>query len=476
MDTPGDPTCVLAAPGGPAGERASAVDAGLLLRLDRQPSPDGSRRAWTVWGAAVCIYLVAVFHRSSLGVAGLLAAHRFGIGASQLAAFTVLQLVVYAGMQIPVGLLADRYGPRRLLTCGLVVMTVAQTGFALSTSFPGALAARALLGCGDALTFVSVLRLITAWFPARRGPLVTQLTGFIGTAGNLAGAYPLGVALRDFGWTPTYLAAALIGGCGLVLPLAVVRNRPGGPGAGPDPHEHRPAEREPIRVQLRTGWAEPGTRLGFWVHFTTPFAGGVFSLLWGFPFLVQGEGLSAGTASGLLTLMVAEAMVLGPTYGMLTGRRPGLRLPLVAAVVAVNVAAWTAVLLWPGCAPLWLLVVLAAALGTGGSASLVGFEIARATNPKHRTGTVSGMVNVGGFSAMVVLLVVIGWTLDANGSGTAGHYSLAGFKEAFAAQYALFALGGVQIVRLSRKLRRRDGAAPPSLDRTNPGTAEAVAG
>jgi cyanate permease len=454
------------------------VDPQQLLRLDRRPAPDTTRRARTVWGAAVCIYLVAVFHRTSLGVAGLLAAHRFGIGASQLAAFTVLQLVVYAGMQIPVGLLADRYGPRRLLTCGLIVMTAAQTAFALSASFPGALAARAVLGCGDALTFVSVLRLISAWFPARRGPLVTQLTGFIGTTGNLAGAYPLGVALRDFGWTPTYLAAALIGGCALVLPLAVIRDRPSGHEAVPDPHEGEPATpaREPVRTQLRTGWAEPGTRLGFWVHFTTPFAGGVFGLLWGFPFLVQGEGLSSGTASGLLTLMVAEAMVLGPTYGLLTGRRPGLRLPLVAAVVLVNAAAWAAVLLWPGRAPLWLLVLLVAALGTGGSASLVGFEIARATNPGHRTGTVSGMVNVGGFSAMVVLLVVIGWTLDATGSGTAGHYPLAGFKAAFAAQYVLFALGATQIFRLSRTLRRRAAALPPSSARPNPGTAEAVAG
>lgn len=456
MDTLRRPVTVLAEPGRPVGERVPTAN------------PVPSRRAWAVWGAGVSVYLVAVFHRSSLGVAGIIAAHRFGIGASQLAAFTVLQLVVYAGMQIPVGLLVDRYGPRALLCCGLVIMTTAQVSFALSHSFGTALAARAFLGCGDAMTFISVLRLIAVWFPPRRAPLITQLTGFTGTAGNLVSAYPLSVALRDFGWTPTYLAAALIGGCVIVLPLTVVRNRPGSfieSDAAVDPGPTAPvsdAAREPVRIQLRAGLAQTGTRLGFWVHFTTPFSGGVFGLLWGYPFLVQGEGVAPGTASLFLSMMIVLAMFFGPAYGSLTGRRPALRLPIVFTVLAVTATAWAAVLLWPGPAPLWLLVLLVIALGSGGAASLIGFEIARANNPKHRVGTVSGMVNVGGFLAMVILLITVGLILDTGGTRagqqTAGHYSLGEFKAAFASQYLLTALGTTQIIRLGRRLRAESGA------------------
>ena len=69
------------------------------------------------------IYVLAVFHRSSLGVAGLVATERFDISATQLATFTMLQLLVYAGMQVPVGLLIDRFGPRSVLLVGLVLMT-----------------------------------------------------------------------------------------------------------------------------------------------------------------------------------------------------------------------------------------------------------------------------------------------------------------------------------------------------------------
>ena len=68
--------------------------------------------AWLVWVVGLLVYFLAVFHRSILAVAGLAAADRFDISAAQLATFTMLQLLVYAGMQIPVGLLVDRYGSR----------------------------------------------------------------------------------------------------------------------------------------------------------------------------------------------------------------------------------------------------------------------------------------------------------------------------------------------------------------------------
>ena len=81
----------------------------------RRSQPRGGRRALVVWLTAVSVYFLAIFHRSSLGVAGIAATERFDITASQLSTFTVLQLLVYAGMQIPVGVLLDRFGPQRLL-------------------------------------------------------------------------------------------------------------------------------------------------------------------------------------------------------------------------------------------------------------------------------------------------------------------------------------------------------------------------
>ena len=100
-----------------------------------------------------------MIHRTSLGVAGIDAAERFGIGASALSTFSIMQVLLYAGMQIPVGLLVDRFGSKKVLSWGVLLLTAGQLGFALSHAFVPALIARAVLGCGDAMTFVSVLRL-----------------------------------------------------------------------------------------------------------------------------------------------------------------------------------------------------------------------------------------------------------------------------------------------------------------------------
>src|SRR5919106_1514780 len=128
--------------------------------------PPGGRRAVAIWGLGVAVYFVAIIYRTSLGVAGIDAAERFHINASALSTFSILQLLVYAGMQIPVGLMVDRLGTRKVLALGIVLFTAGQLGFAFSPSYGMALASRALLGCGDAMTFISVLRLGTRWFPA----------------------------------------------------------------------------------------------------------------------------------------------------------------------------------------------------------------------------------------------------------------------------------------------------------------------
>jgi sugar phosphate permease len=402
--------------------------------------------AWFAWSLGAAAYAVAVFQRASLGVAGLEAARHFGVGPALLATFTMLQLLVYAVMQIPVGLLVDRFGPRLLLTTGLVCMALGQGAFALTGSVGAGVAARVLVGCGDAMAFVSVLRLVAAWFPPNRSALLTQLTALAGITGNLVAAAPLSALLRGAGWTPTFLTAAAIAAVVLVPVATLLRDRPDG---GPVPAVAGPPVRIPVRRQVADAWARPGTRLGMWVHFSTQFSGNVFGLLWGFPFLVEGHGLSAGTASGLITLLVVASLVLGQVFGVLLVRRPEVRYPLALGVVVASVISWAVVLSWPGDAPLWLLVVHILVLGTNMPGSMIGFEYARDANPSHQVGTASGIVNVGGFGAAVVTTFVIGAALDVLGRGDPSAY-----RVAFALQFVVYAVGITGLVRLGREVRR----------------------
>ncbi|MGW1256316.1 MFS transporter [Streptomyces sp. NPDC002513] len=406
--------------------------------------PPGGRRAVAVWVIGVSVYFVAVIFRTSLGVAGLDAADRFHVNASALSAFSILQLLVYAGMQIPVGLLVDRLGTKKVLAIGVVLFTAGQVGFAFSSSYGTALASRALLGCGDALTFISVLRLGTRWFPARRGPLVAQLAGLVGVAGNLVSTLVLARLLHGVGWTAAFGGSALAGVVVLVLLLLFLKDHP--EGYEPEPFPHHGAAY--VRRQIAASWREPGTRLGMWVHFTTQFPSMVFLLLWGLPFLVQAQGLSRATAGELLTLVVLSNMVVGLVYGQIVARHHTARLPLTLGTAGATVVLWAATLLYPGPhAPMWLLIVLCAVLGACGPASMIGFDFARPANPPERQGTASGITNMGGFTASMTTLLAIGVLLDATGDD---------YTVAFSAVFVLQALGLSQILRLRRQAARRE--------------------
>src|SRR5690606_14503613 len=125
--------------------------------------------------------------------------------------------------------------------------------------------------------------------------------------------------------------------------------------------------------QLVGAWRHPGTRLGLWTHFTTQFSGTVFALMWGFPFLVSGEGLEPAAASALLTVFVLAAMVAAPVMGVLVGRHPLRRSWLVLGITGATVLAWAVVLALPRPAPAWLVVGLVLVLALGGPGSMIGF-------------------------------------------------------------------------------------------------------
>jgi MFS family permease len=401
-------------------------------------------RAWIVWSVGLLGYVVAVLDRTTLGVSGLQAAHRFGASPGVLSTFVVLQVVVYALAQIPAGVLLDRLGSKVLIVAGGVLMATGQLALAVSTALPIAIAARAVLGLGDALTFISVLRLVPHWFAPKRVPLVTQLTGICGQLGQVLSALPFLAILTAAGWTSAYLSVAAFGLVSIALTLALVRDTPEGKIVND--------EKTSVRATLaaaKTVWLRPGTRLGFFTHMGTQFSMTVFALMWGVPYLTAAQGLSEDTAGALLSLSVATAIAAGIVLGLLTARYPLRRSWMVLAIIASNAAVWTAVLALPHRAPLWLIILLVVVISVGGPGSMVGFDFARTFNPRATLGTAQGMVNMGGFLASLVVMQAMGLII-----GAMGGYSFESFRVAWTVQYAVWVLAVAGILITRRKARQ----------------------
>jgi len=408
-----------------------------------------SRRAWAVLVIATLAYVVGVAQRSSMGVASVAATERFTIDATALASLGVLQLLVYALLQIPVGVLVDRFGPRLLIVTGAVTMAVGQLLVALADELPLAIMGRVFVGAGDAMTFISVLRLLGAWFSPRRLPQLSQWVGTLGQAGQLFSAIPFAVVLQMSGWMTAFASAASLSVIAALAVVVAVTDAPAGVSS------HRSSSLRAALASLGESLRHPGTRLGFWAHAATQSSGAMLALLWGFPMLTIGLGYAPALASAMLGSMVVVAAVAGPLIGVLSARYPFRRSNLVLGIVGSMGIAWAVVLLWPGMPPLAVVILLFAVVAAGGPGSLIGFDFARTYNPPVRHGAVSGFVNLGGFLITVLVMLIVGLLLDAQSPGAdpSRLYAWENWRWALAAQFPV--VGVVIVLFLAARARTR---------------------
>ncbi len=398
--------------------------------------PYSVRRAYLVWAAATAAYIVAVVQRTSLGVSGLEALERFGASAAVLSLFTVTQLVVYSAAQIPVGMALDRFGPRNLIGVGALMMAVGQFGMAFAPSVELAIVARVLIGAGDATTFVSVLKIITAWFPPKRAPLLGQISGQIAQTGQILSAVPFVIVLHHLEWSAAFTILGFLGVLSALVVFTWVRDRPsdfattiGAAGAKSGARAVDMVPSQPQFSPFMGALKASGSWLGFWSHMVTGFSFNVFVFLWGYPFLLLGQNLTQAQASLLFTWLTLTAMMAGPLIGMFCARHPLRRSWLVLAVTAGVILAWLLVLLPTTPRPMWVLFIFVSLLGVGGPASLIGLDYARTSNPAERFGVASGLSNMGSFVGGFICILAIGVVLDRVRPD--GAYTLADFRVAF---------------------------------------------
>ncbi|MFC7340373.1 MFS transporter [Saccharopolyspora griseoalba] len=402
------------------------------------------RLAWLVWGIGALCYCAALFHRASLGIAAPEALQRFHAGPAVLAVFSALQLGVYLALQIPAGLLADRLGPRKVVTGGMFALTAGSLVFALSTSVAGGIAGRMLIGFGDAFMFTNVLRLAAHWFPPHRYGKVAALTGLAGGLGQVVSTLPLGLALHGIGWMPTFIGAAGLTGLLAIVAALVIRDRPA---QAAEDASGAPSER--VLRGLRAVVAERGTKHAFWTHFVLMAQFVAITTLWGGPWLTSAQGHGESETGTLLLVSVlgfiAGSWFAGQYVSGIPRRRDGYTLGLSAAVVVV----WALLVTWPGALPMPLLVVALLVVGIAGGGAMLAFDAARMSNAEHRSGTATGVVNMGGFTAAVLIQLLVGGVLEL----VAGMSPAVGYRWAFLPVLVLLVVGALSQWWLGRRLR-----------------------
>lgn len=387
-----------------------------------------------------------------MGVATLSATIRFDTGAAALSSLAAAQLAVYAFMQIPAGVALDRFGARKLIIFGSVLTGVGNLLVAVAEQLPLAVLGRMIVGFGDAFVFISMIRLIDTWVVGGKATRYTQLFANLGQLGQLVSAIPFAHLLGFAGWTFSFSLAASLALVAAALGVAFLRDDAG-------PRTGVPGFRSAV-LQVRENIRDPYTRKAFWVHLTMQSSGSVFILLWGYTFLVDGEGLDRTSASLLISSFVFIGFLVGPILSRFCVTYPLRRNRIITAVFMLITATWGLVILTPGPNPTWQLVLLVLSIGIGGPASMIAFDYSRSSIPKYRLGSSNGIINSGGFvgtfSTMFLIGVALDYVKESRILGDAGLYSLEAFKIAFCIQLGVMTVGLTMFYRERRKTQKID--------------------
>lgn len=412
-------------------------------------------QSWIIWCLGVAFYFSGFFHRMVTAVMADQLMADFEIGAATLGNFSSFYYYSYVAVQIPTGILADYWGPRKLLTAGTLLSSLGAFIFAFSSSIHTANFGRLIIGASIGVAWVSILKLSTRWFQPNRFAIVTGLALSLGIFGALSAGVPFRLLLELFGWRSVIFCVGIVT---LILSLAIwafLRDDPTQKGYvsyASGLTTSNPRSNPSILTDLSNIFRYKNT----WILTIAP-AGLVgplltFTGLWGIPYLTTHYHLTPVKSATLIsTLLIAWALG-GPVLGALS-EKTGRRKPIYFCALCVSLIGWMLILFSQGL-PLWLIIILFGALGFAASAIVVGFAFIKESVPVVFAGIVTGVCNMGMEMGPMILQPVIGWILDLKWNGVSENgiriYDLNAYHVAFGVMIG-FSLLGALIIPFARE-------------------------
>mgnify|MGYP005812491399 CR=1 FL=1 len=412
----------------------------------QHPPPRLSRLVWTL---AAGFYLFGFFQRVTPASLAADLMRDFRLTAAGLGNLSAFYYYAYAAMQVPTGILVDRWGPSRLFVAGAVLSGAGALLFAFGETVLVAGIGRALIGAAHGMAWVSMLKLVTHWFPIARFGTLSGLSLAVGTLGAILAGPPLRALADAFGWRAVIAVSGV-----LVLALAAaiklaMRDDPLARGyLSYAPPSARAGATVPIRASLaeifryRNVWLVPLVNSGTGGAFLA------FTGLWGVPYFVQTHALSVKEAATITSAMLVLFALGGPLFGHLSDRWQLRKLPF-ALGSALLVAGFGALAFFPS-APLALLVPLLLIAGLGSAAMALSFGFVKESVPARLQGTATGVANAGVMLGTLIQMPVIGLILDAHWNGVivngVRQYDLPAFRSALLFLFVWIALAFVLLL------------------------------
>jgi sugar phosphate permease len=320
-------------------------------------------------------------------------------------------------MQVPTGLLVDALGPRRVAAAGGIVAGAGSIAFGLAGTLRVAAAGRTLVGLGVSVTFISLLKLVAAWFREREFATVSGFVQLLGNLGAVLSAAPLAWAVTFTTWRAIFVGIGVASVAGATLTWLLVRDDPrdaGLPSMRELDGEAATAPRAgPWHAGLRAVARNGATWPGFFVNLGMGGAFLAFAGLWAVPYLTELHGMTRARATLHTTVMLIAFAVGSLATGRLSDRLRRRRAPMLVLGL-VQALCWGTLAAGVALPPAGMLALFAV-LGGSSTAFTLSWASVKEVNPPALAGTAMAIVNTGVFLGPTIYQPLVGWTVDRAG-------------------------------------------------------------
>lgn len=374
--------------------------------MDKQ----NSKYRWIVFASVLFTYLIIVTQRTAPGLITEELMADFKVTASTIGLLTSIQFLAYASLQIPIGILSDRFGPNLFLIVGTLLNGVGTLIYSVAPNEIVLLLARLLVGMGDATIWVNLVLILSQWFKVREFVGLLGIAGMTGSVGFLMATVPFSKWIDLVGWREPFLIMGLVL-ClnGLILYFVLVKK--------PkltlikEASVSKEHKREKTFPMLRRIFSDRQAWATFLCHFglVGTYIGFIGS--WAVPFGMNVYGLTRSDASQLVMIGLFGAILGAPLTSWISSRLESIKRPYIVVHVVVFLS-WVVFLVYHGKPPYYLLLFLFFLIGYGNGASTLTFAVVRKSFNMKEVGVVSGFANTGGFISAILLPIFFGFILD----------------------------------------------------------------
>nr|WP_263323721.1 MFS transporter [Neobacillus sp. Marseille-Q6967] len=409
-----------------------------------------SRFRWVVFASVMFTYLLMASQRTAPGLITDQVMVDFNVTATTIGLLTSIQFFVYTGLQIPMGILADRFGPNFFLIIGAIITGLGTIIYSLGTHEFVLFFARILTGIGDATIWVNMVLILSHWFNAKEFTKLIGVAAMTGSLGFLLATVPFSSWIDLLGWRAAFFSAGLLLClCGIFLYFVLVRKS----------QQIFPAksvimkkeiQHETTLVLLRRIFSNRQAWALFCCHFGIVGTYVGFISSWGVPYGMNVYGMTRSDASQLIMLGLIGALIGAPLASWISSRLGTIKRPYIVVHIILFLS-WSVFLLFNGNPPFFLLNMLFLIIGLAYGANALTFAMVRQSFPIIESGMVSGFANTGGFLSAVLLPSIFGKVLDhfqaVSGSISDGYYY--GFITPVI--FSIIGLVGVILIKEKRK-------------------------